>query len=96
VAANYPVPDLLKRLQQDLGPTGSVLAWYKDFEMGRKLRHGRPSPEFAAFLEGVNTRVYEPHGAIANGWYAHPDFMGSSSIKNVLPVLVPELTYKRA
>ncbi|MEE8441262.1 MAG: hypothetical protein V3S41_06025, partial [Spirochaetia bacterium] len=26
--------------------------------------------------------------------YSHPDFLGSNSIKNVLPVLVPDLSYE--
>ena len=30
----------------------------------------------------------------AGGMYAHPGFMVSASIKNVLPVLVPKLSYK--
>lgn len=31
---------------------------------------------------------------IFKDYYMHPDFNGSHSIKNVLPVLVPELSYK--
>ena len=27
--------------------------------------------------------------------YAHPDFLGSASIKRVLPILVPDLSYDR-
>ena len=29
----------------------------------------------------------------SSGWYIHPDFHGSASLKAVLPVLSPELDY---
>ena len=31
---------------------------------------------------------------VSKGYYLHPDFKGSWSIKNVLPIMVPELSYK--
>lgn len=31
---------------------------------------------------------------VNKGYYIHPDFLGSWSIKNVLPVLAPDLSYK--
>ena len=30
----------------------------------------------------------------SGGWFIDKDFLGSASIKSVLPVLVPELSYK--
>ena len=47
------------------------------------------------FLLGLNERVYDlmiPFDRV--GWYQHPAFKGSASIKYVLPVLCPELSYK--
>ena len=51
-------------------------------------------PEYEEFYNDLNSRIVDLMLPFAKGWYAHKDFLGSSSIKNVLPVLVPELTYK--
>jgi hypothetical protein len=90
----YPVEKLLDHLSKDLGPKGSVLAWNKSFEMGCNDAMGALHPNYNDFLASVNSRVYDLMEIFANGYYAHPDFMGSASIKKVLPVLVPELSYK--
>lgn len=42
----------------------------------------------------MNSRHYDLALIFQKQWYAHPDFKGSYSIKKVLPVLVPELSYK--
>ncbi len=89
-----PVPSLLHKLKQDLGDVGSVIVWYKSFEMGRNSEMAQMFPEFAEFLEGVNSRVIDLMESFANGWFVDKDFLGSASIKSVLPVLVPKLSYK--
>ena len=91
---DYPVEKLLEHMEKDLGPKGSVIVWNKSFEMGCNDAMAALHPKFKDFLEGVNARVYDLMDIFANGYYAHPDFMGSASIKKVLPVLVPELSYK--
>ncbi len=91
---NYPVPTLLEHMQADFGPTGSVIVWNKSFEIGCNDAMAALHPEFAEFLADVNARVYDLMEIFANGWYADPGFMGSASIKKVLPVLAPELSYQ--
>ncbi len=91
---DYPVVGLLEHMKAHIGDVGSVIVWSKSFEMGCNDAMGALHPEFADFLAGVNARVYDLMEIFANGWYAHPGFMGSASIKKVLPVLVPELSYK--
>jgi hypothetical protein len=91
---DYPVEKLLEHLSKDLGPEGSVIVWNKSFEMGCNDAMAALHTKYKDFLEGVNARVYDLMDVFANGYYAHPDFMGSASIKKVLPVLVPELSYK--
>jgi len=51
-------------------------------------------PEYTDFYEKLNERVVDLMTPFSNSWYAHKDFKGSASIKSVLPVLVPELSYK--
>jgi hypothetical protein len=89
-----PLEALVKQLSHDLGPEGSVIVWNKDFEMSCNERMARHLPAYKDFLEGVNARVYDLMEIFSNGYYAHPDFLGSASIKKVLPVLVPEVSYK--
>ena len=91
---DYPVKKLLAKLAVDIGPVGSVIVWNKSFEMGCNDAMGFLHPEFADFLRGVNARVYDLMEIFGHTWYTHPDFRGSVSIKKVLPVLVPELSYK--
>ena len=91
---SYPLSDLLAHLKGDLGPGGSVIVWNKSFEMGCNDGMAVLHPEYKEFLADVNDRVYDLMEIFSNGYYAHPDFFGSASIKKVLPVLVPELSYK--
>lgn len=89
-----PVPDLLKQLQKDIStPDGTVLVWYKGFEMSRNTEMGEMFPEYKDFLASVNARVFDLMEVFQKQYYVHPQFKGSCSIKKVLPVLVPELSY---
>jgi hypothetical protein len=49
-------------------------------------------PELAAELEDLRDRLFDLHAVVKDNVY-HPDFQGSLSIKDVLPALVPELSY---
>jgi len=42
----------------------------------------------------LNDRIVDLMIPFAEGWYVDKDFFGSASIKAVLPVLVPQLSYK--
>lgn len=89
-----PMPKLLESLQSHLGDTGSVIVWYKVFEKGRNTEMANSYPQYAEFLNGVNERVFDLMDVFSKQHYVHHDFKGSSSIKYVLPVLVPEFSYK--
>jgi len=52
------------------------------------------APEQREFLLGLIDRTVDLMEAISRHHYFHHDFNGSNSIKAVLPVMVPELTYK--
>ena len=51
-------------------------------------------PEYKEFLTDINNRMFDLMEIVSKGYYLHPDFKGSWSIKIVLPVMVPELSYK--
>jgi hypothetical protein len=94
VTIGDPSLELLEHLSADLGPTGTVIVWNKTFEMTRNSEMAKLHPEYSSFLDDVNTRIYDLGDIVNLGYYLHPGFKGSWAIKNVLPVMVPELTYE--
>ncbi len=90
-----PPRAMAAKLQQDMaGGIGTVFVWYESFEKTRNSEMAVMFPEFAEFFEEVNTKVYDLMKIFSDNLYVHPDFRGSSSIKRVLPVIVPGLSYK--
>jgi Domain of unknown function(DUF2779) len=84
-----------KSLQEHIGPSGSIIVWHKAFECSivnkpLALRH----PEFAEFFADFESRVYDLEGIFTKQHYVHSGFLGKTSIKNVLPVMVPELSHE--
>lgn len=92
-ACEEPSVSLVEHLMQDIGPRGTVLTWNKAFEMGRNCEMALVSPQYASFLEALNQRIYDLGEIVNQGYYLHPGFKGSWSIKHVLPVMVPQLGY---
>ena len=88
-----PSRSLLAQLRADIGDHGTLIVWNKTFEMTCNKKMGEIHPEYATFLEYLNQRIYDLGEIINQGIYLHPGFKGSWSIKNVLPVMVPELSY---
>jgi len=85
---------LAESLQNNIGNKGSVIVWNKAFECSRNREIGRMLPEFANFMDDVNSRVYDLMDVFSKNYYVDPLFHGSNSIKDVLPVLAPHLSYK--
>ena len=86
-----PRPMLVERLLAAVGREGAVCV-YSHYErrMLRELMHAFPQYETA--LDALARRLFDLWPVVINGCY-HPDFRGSFSLKNVLPVLVPDLGY---
>ncbi len=89
-----PAQPLSEALRAHIGTTGTVLVWYASFEKGRNATLGSLVPEFKDFYQRLNDRIVDLMDPFSNGWYVDPNFRGSASIKQVLPVLAPELSYK--
>lgn len=84
---------LLEMMREKISPLGSVIVWNEGFEKGRNKELAEIHPEYADFLEDINHRVHDLMLVFKKD-YLHPEFFGSASIKRVLPVLLPELSYK--
>lgn len=90
-----PAPLLVKALQRYMGHVGSILVWYKPFEESHINKNlAIRMPEYADFLNNINARMFDLMTIFSKQLHIHPDFHGSASIKKVLPVLCPELSYK--
>jgi hypothetical protein len=69
--------------------------WNKTFEESHVNKHlAIRLPEYTDFLNSVNARIFDLMTIFSKQLHIHQDFHGSASIKKVLPVLVPELSYK--
>lgn len=88
------VRPLLEQMVKDIGSEGSVIVWYQSFEKSRNAEMALLEPDFNNFLYNLNDRVIDLMVPFAEGWFIDKDFFGSASIKAVLPVLVPSLSYK--
>ncbi len=89
-----PVPDFLASLKKHLPKTGSIIVWNKGFEGGVNNQMAELYPKYKVFCFGMNRRLYDLAVIFQKQWHAHPGFKGSYSIKNVLPALVPDLSYE--
>ncbi|MEI6288359.1 MAG: DUF2779 domain-containing protein, partial [bacterium] len=88
-----PSRELAKDLREKITTKGTVIAWNMSFEKGCNSEMAERYPEFLLFFEDINNRMFDLMQTFKKGYYVHKDFHGSASIKKVLPVLVPELSY---
>lgn len=89
-----PVHVITERLREDIGDHGSVIVWNKSFECMVNRDLAEVNPHLSEFLLGLNDRVFDLMHVFSKQYYVHKGFKGRTSIKSVLPVLCPELSYK--
>lgn len=89
-----PVKPLTETLKKQIGTEGTVLVWFEGFEKSCNELMGKVVPEYEEFYKKLNERIIDLMIPFSTGSYVHKDFFGSASIKKVLPVLIPELSYK--
>jgi CRISPR/Cas system-associated exonuclease Cas4 (RecB family) len=76
------------------GGIGKVVVWSQGFEKTVNKQIGEMYPEFAAFFAEVNEKTFDLRKIFSDHYYLHPAFRGSTSIKKVIPVLAPHLSYE--
>ncbi len=94
LTAEDPSEEVASLLQQHIEPTGTVVVWYQPFEKGVHKEIGGRLVQYRPLMERINTQVYDLMEIFSKRHYVHPGFRGSASIKKVLPVIAPELTYE--
>ena len=85
--------ELTERLLADLGTAGSIIV-YSSYEKTRLTALATELPDLRDALERVVARLFDLEKVFKDG-YTHPGFLGRTSIKKVLPVMVPDLSYDR-
>jgi len=87
-----PREEFTKTLLDALGTLGSIFIYtsYETTIMNELVGH---LPQYAEPLLATLDRFKDLH-AILRRHYYHPGFMGSFSLKAVLPALIPEMDYK--
>ncbi|MCY3873067.1 MAG: DUF2779 domain-containing protein [Rhodobacteraceae bacterium] len=83
---------LVEQLQADIGRRGSIISWHASFERARNRDMAAIYPDKEEFLYELNDRTVDLEEVFKKD-YVDARFDGSTSIKNVLPVLCPELDY---
>jgi hypothetical protein len=87
------MPKLIAQLKKDLGEQGSIVTLNMSYEKGCHKRMAEFYPEQAGFFEQVNERIVDLMLVFKNLDFVDQDFFGSASLKYVLPVVAPELSY---
>ncbi len=88
-----PREALIKGLLGSVGNRGTIICWNKTFEVSRLKETARDFPQYRIQIYEVIERVVDLMIIFRKKMFYLPDFNESYSIKNVLPVLVPELSY---
>lgn len=87
-----PRPRLVERLIEALGQEGAICT-YSSYERQVIRALMAEVPERSEALASIEDRLFDLLPVVRNTYY-HPNFRGSFSIKNVLPVLVPGPGYE--
>jgi len=88
-----PREEFTQTLLEALGTEGSIVI-YTNYETGVLNSIIEHLPQFTDELWAIIDRFKDLHAIIKNNYY-HPKFYGSFSLKDVLPALVPEMSYDK-
>jgi len=82
-----PRPELLVRLEKEIGQTGSVIVFNKTFEIGVLKKLAEDFPEYESFIKNTINRIIDLAEPFKNFDYYNPIQKGSYSLKAVLPAI---------
>lgn len=93
VAIDDPSTSFFCSLQQHVASFGTIIVWNQGFESHVNDSIARRLPSTKDYFVGFNDRLYDLMNIFAKQYFVHKDLCGKVSIKNVLPVLTPNLSY---
>lgn len=88
-----PSNSFLDSLQQYVGSFGSIIVWNKAFESHVNDGIVRRLPNARDYLIDFNDRIYDLMDIFTKQYFVDKNLLGKVSIKKVLPVLTPDLSY---
>lgn len=88
-----PSREVAKVLKEKILPGGTVIAWHKSYEERVNREIGVRFPEYSSFFDEINKSMYDLEDIFKAELYIHHGFKGRTSIKKILPTLVPDLRY---
>ena len=91
--ASDPSKVIIQKLVELIGPTGSIVVWHKSFEQMINNQLGERHPDHKAFLQNLNDRFFDLEDIFSKQHYVDSRFNGKTSLKNVLPALIPNFSY---
>lgn len=83
---------LIQYMQSVTGGTGTYVSWHASFEKTQNKAMATWFPQYAEYLNNMSDRMYDLEDIFKKD-YVDYRFHGSSSIKKVLPVICPDLSY---
>ncbi|MCP4123703.1 MAG: DUF2779 domain-containing protein [Bacteroidetes bacterium] len=92
-ASADPRRNLMEQMIPQLGSEGSIIVYHQSFESSRLKEMARDLPEFADAVQPIRERLLDLAIPFRKKRYYTPEMKGRWSIKNVLPALVPALSY---
>lgn len=90
---NEAIPGVIELLLKIVNEKGSIISWHSSFEGARNKEIGEIFPKYNDFLSSINQRTFDLE-LLFKSDYIHPEFKGKTSIKKVLPALLPQFSYK--
>lgn len=88
-----PLSELPQILCEDIGEQGSILVWNKGFESKVNKDLANLNPQLSSALLNMNDRMYDLEEIFRKQFVVMKQFKGRTSIKKVLPALVPDFSY---
>jgi hypothetical protein len=89
-----PTCRIAELLGEHIDPRGSVVVWYAPLERGVNEEIAKRRPTYGPLIERTNRQIVDLREVFCKQHNVHLGFRGSTSIKAVLPVLCPELSYE--
>lgn len=87
-----PRKGIVKALAKCIKSSGSIIIYNASFEKSIITGLSRAFPRYSQYLYSIIARFWDQL-EIFRKYYKHPAFGKSNSLKDLLPVLVPELNY---
>ncbi len=84
---------LIEFMNKTVTSKGTIISWHASFENTKNKEMAERYPEHSNFLSDLNSRTFDLEKIFKKD-YLLSKFRGKTSIKNVLPALIPEFSYE--